>query len=63
MSLSLVEKQINCPCCGEYVSVLLDLSAGGQIYIEDCQVCCRPMEISYSMGELGELDIRVCNAG
>ncbi|MED5419980.1 MAG: CPXCG motif-containing cysteine-rich protein [Pseudomonadota bacterium] len=30
--------------------------------MEDCQVCCSPMEIGFSVGELGELDIRVCNA-
>ncbi|MEE4463826.1 CPXCG motif-containing cysteine-rich protein, partial [Azotobacter chroococcum] len=32
-----------CPCCGETVEALLDLSAGDQQYIEDCPVCCRPL--------------------
>ncbi|WP_263147610.1 CPXCG motif-containing cysteine-rich protein [Pseudomonas sp. RIT-PI-AD] len=33
----------DCPYCGEPVETLLDLSAGDQQYIEDCQVCCRPI--------------------
>jgi hypothetical protein len=34
--LPLVEQPITCPFCGESVSILLDLSAGGQTYVEDC---------------------------
>lgn len=40
-------KLFNCPHCGERISVVLDLSAGSQRYIEDCVVCCNPIEISY----------------
>jgi len=29
--------------------MVLDLSAGGQTYIEDCEVCCRPIEIRYTV--------------
>jgi transcription elongation factor Elf1 len=36
-----------CPHCGERISMLLDLSAGSQSYVEDCEVCCNPIEISY----------------
>jgi hypothetical protein len=36
---------ITCPYCGELNEVLVDTSSGGQDYIEDCQVCCRPIEI------------------
>ncbi len=35
------------PHCGERISMVLDLSAGGQRYVEDCEVCCNPIEISY----------------
>ena len=59
MSNRIVEKDISCPFCGETISVLLDLSAGDQSYIEDCQVCCRPMEISFSVGETEDPDVRV----
>ncbi|CAN5597028.1 CPXCG motif-containing cysteine-rich protein [soil metagenome] len=37
---------IHCPYCGERIAVAVDDSAGEQAYIEDCQVCCRPIEIS-----------------
>jgi len=34
--------------------MLLDLSAGGQSYVEDCEVCCNPISISFDCNE-GEL--------
>jgi len=39
---------IQCPYCWEELTVEVDLSVGAQTYIEDCQVCCQPMKISYS---------------
>lgn len=36
----------SCPYCGEESVTGVDVSAGmAQRYIEDCQVCCRPMEL------------------
>ncbi len=29
--------------------MVLDLSVRGQSYVEDCEVCCNPIEISYSV--------------
>ena len=40
-----------CPHCGERISMVLDLSAGYQRYIEDCEVCCNPVEITYEAEE------------
>jgi hypothetical protein len=37
------EKSVSCPYCGERIDVLLDGSVPHQNYIEDCQVCCRPI--------------------
>lgn len=34
---------MQCPYCGESFETNIDASAGGQEYIEDCQVCCRPI--------------------
>jgi hypothetical protein len=31
--------------------MLLDLSAGSQRYVEDCEVCCNPIAISYDTDE------------
>jgi transcription elongation factor Elf1 len=49
------EKFFNCPHCGEAISVLLDLSVQDQEYIEDCEVCCRPIEIKYQVERDGEV--------
>lgn len=35
-----------CPCCGETIALAIDDSAGEQAYVEDCHVCCRPIEIA-----------------
>lgn len=43
-----------CPYCWEEISVLLDPSVAGQRYVEDCEVCCRPIEIRYVV-EDGEI--------
>ncbi len=40
-----------CPYCGQHISMLLDLSVRAQTYTEDCEVCCRPIEVSYSVSE------------
>jgi len=37
--------EITCPFCGESFETAVDTSAGSTHYIEDCQVCCRPIEI------------------
>jgi hypothetical protein len=36
---------ITCPFCGERFEALVDTSAGSQAYVEDCPVCCRPIEL------------------
>lgn len=37
------EQSLRCPYCGERISVLVDHSEEQQDYIEDCEVCCRPI--------------------
>ena len=37
-----------CPYCWEEISVILDKSIYSSSYIEDCEVCCNPIEISYN---------------
>jgi hypothetical protein len=46
---------ISCPYCGESYETIVDLSGGSQRYIEDCAVCCRPIEITLQVGDDGEL--------
>jgi transcription elongation factor Elf1 len=38
-----------CPYCGERISMVLDTSVKRQTYIEDCEVCCRPIEVRYTV--------------
>jgi hypothetical protein len=59
MTHSLTPSQIYCPYCGESLEILIDHSAGNQEYIEDCQVCCSPIEISIQIDAAGQiLDIQ-----
>ena len=37
-----------CPYCWEEISMVLDTSAPTQTYVEDCEVCCNPIEIRYA---------------
>ncbi len=46
-----IEQLFACPYCGENISMLLDLSLEQQQYIEDCEVCCRPIEIKFTVEE------------
>lgn len=40
------DAEVRCPWCGERYATAVDVSAGDQQQTEDCQVCCRPLEIS-----------------
>ena len=40
------EHFFQCPYCWEAVSMLLDPSVGKQTYVEDCEVCCHPIEVT-----------------
>lgn len=40
------EVEIRCPYCSEPIGILVDCSVEEQHYVEDCQVCCQPIELS-----------------
>ncbi|MCM8569335.1 CPXCG motif-containing cysteine-rich protein [Gramella jeungdoensis] len=54
------EHFFQCPYCWEEISVLLDPSISHQTYIEDCEVCCRPIEfhVSFENSELVGFEAR-----
>jgi len=56
---SLNEEIINCPYCGEAIDVLIDPQEIGHEYIEDCQVCCRPITFLSQYNIDGDLLISV----
>lgn len=39
------EHFFQCPHCWEEISMLIDLSIAQQTYVEDCEVCCNPIEV------------------
>jgi hypothetical protein len=42
------EQFFTCPYCLQTISMVLDISVEGiQEYVEDCEVCCRPIQIQY----------------
>ena len=49
----LTEQTISCPHCGAAISVLVDDSLPEQRYVEDCQVCCRPIVLDVSVAPDG----------
>ncbi len=49
-----VEYRFLCPYCGEEISMILDPLVRRQTYVEDCEVCCHPIEITCAF-EDGEL--------
>lgn len=42
------EHFFQCPFCWKTISMLLDSSVKHQVYIEDCETCCNPLEINVS---------------
>lgn len=45
--------EIQCPYCGETIELVIDCSVESQRYIEDCQVCCRPITLTVTVDEEG----------
>ena len=53
-----IEHYFKCPYCHKNISMLVDISEPGrQTYVEDCEICCRPIQITYSadQGKLARL--------
>jgi hypothetical protein len=45
---------VGCPYCGEEIELAVDPGGGSvQEYVEDCEVCCRPLQLSVSWDEHG----------
>ena len=55
----LPSQDVECPYCGEVITLVLDASAGSQRYIEDCHVCCRPITVDLEVDADGDAQVRV----
>ena len=53
---ALLTKKTYCPYCGEPIELIIDTSIQEQEYIEDCQVCCRPMIIRVQIDSEGDIN-------
>ncbi|WP_116039270.1 CPXCG motif-containing cysteine-rich protein [Seonamhaeicola aphaedonensis] len=45
----MIEHYFTCPYCWQIISILIDNSIINQSYIEDCEVCCNPINISFKI--------------
>jgi transcription elongation factor Elf1 len=51
-----MEHFFTCPYCWQTISMVLDVSVPEQTYVEDCEVCCQPIEVSYTAEDEAVID-------
>jgi hypothetical protein len=54
---------VDCPYCGEPFETTADASAGMCSYVEDCQICCQPIEMELRVDEEGRFSELVTRRG
>lgn len=50
---------IQCPYCWEEIELLVEAAEAAQEYVEDCQVCCKPITVVVAPGEAGVPQVSV----
>ena len=58
-----IEHSTQCPACGALISLLVDEANLGAEYVEDCEVCCRPLLVSPSLDSSGALLVAIAAEG
>lgn len=55
-----MEHFFTCPYCWQRISMVLDTSESHQVYVEDCEVCCKPIEVDFGIedGSIVDFDAR-----
>ncbi len=53
----LIEVALQCPYCWEKITLLVDGSIEAQEYVEDCEVCCRPIDFTIAVDEQGQATV------
>ncbi len=48
---------INCPYCGEQIELLIDCSMNVQEYIEDCEICCKPITLEVNIDRNNNISV------
>jgi hypothetical protein len=54
----LIETSVQCPYCWESFTLLVDGSVDQQEYVEDCEVCCRPIDFIVTIDELDRVSVQ-----
>ena len=54
-----IPESISCPFCGQSFELVIDTSVPSQRFTTDCEVCCRPFEVTVESepGEILSLDV------
>lgn len=54
-----IAADIACPWCGQNGTVVVDTAEPEQQFVTDCEVCCRPFQVSVRCepGEILSLDV------
>jgi hypothetical protein len=54
-----ISETIRCPYCGQRFDLVVDTSTPNQRFMTDCEVCCRPFEVSAECepGEVLSLEV------
>ena len=55
--MSLETRNVQCPYCGETVEVDIELLEEAQTFIEDCSVCCHPIQYEVATNSEDEVDV------
>ena len=59
MNNQLYSTTVQCPYCWEQIEVMVDDCGESQQYIEDCQVCCRPINFHVEVATDGQIQVHV----
>ncbi len=55
--MQLTGRKLSCPYCAALIEMLIDASAPDQQYIEECEVCCRPIVVTTRSSGLGDCEV------
>jgi hypothetical protein len=55
--MSLETRSAQCPYCGETVEIDIEPLEEAQTFIEDCTVCCRPIQYEVAVNAEDEIEV------
>jgi hypothetical protein len=53
-----IETKVQCPYCWERFILLVDGSVDQQEYVEDCEICCRPIDFIVTIDEQEQISVQ-----